>query len=716
MFFSKSKEKKAQLITADETIKEELFFEDRKTVKELIAPNGVNPNLLDYLVINDNGINLYTMCLYVTALPTSATFAVTFAPLFNSAGVTSSVFIEPMLDGKSSKQLDKRIIVLDSELSDAETAGDRNRFRKIRSKMKNAEQYAEDVESGNNRLFEVAFLFVLQAVTVDKLQMFVNDFHSVAREKGVELAACYGVHPEAFLSGYPTNKIYKGSYGIVSSSVIKKHVFDKGALSTIFNHTRSSFFHKNGVILGRNINTKQPITYDPYDQSHDSYSVVITGKPGSGKSATMKMLESRLSDFNYYMRTIDFESRGTQGEYAMLAKEIGGVSFLISPKSEHILNMFDVDIEELFDESTGIDYTTLNLAEKITNLVYLIMIIIKDGKEIEKFSEEKKMKRIITDEITNLYRERGIIDGEPDSLYEETRGFTADGKIASGKKKKKMPILSNLYKKILIQKKENTDVKYEEAYQVIIDTLKDYVRELHYCPKCMRFFTKEEYINHSKCPDCETSIIELVGTRPYYDGQSTVEISIETPYINYDISQLVEAERLIALLICMSIIKENYIKKNSINVKKARKMIVLVDEVTRTFVREEARIFVDDCYRTGRKRNVSMWTAAQALADFKGYKETEAIIKNANTLMMFKQDFQDRNFIKESTPLTDSQIDQVVTLGGDGENEDEKNARKGEMCLIDNGRVVFVKVDYLTSSEARFVETDMNKIQAMYKH
>jgi len=229
----------------------------------------------------------------------------------------------------------------------------------------------------------------------------------------------------------------------------------------------------------------------------------------------------------------------------------------------------------------------------------------------------------------------------------------------------------------------------------------------------MIFYTREEFNKHNKCT-CGVQIEEIHGTRPYFDGQSTVQTSPETPYINFDISQLIEDEKLIALLVCMSIIKENYIKKNSVNVKKAKKMIVLVDEVTKTFVREEAILFVDDCYRTGRKRHVSMWTAAQALADFKGHEKTEGIIKNANTIMLFKQEFQDREVIKKATPLTDSQIDQVVTLGGDSEELDEKNERKGEMCLIDNGKVVFVKVDYLTESEARFVETDMNKIQKMY--
>ena len=82
--------------------------------------------------------------------------------------------------------------------------------------------------------------------------------------------------------------------------------------------------------------------------------------------------------------------------------------------------------------------------------------------------------------------------------------------------------------------------------------------------------------------------------------------------------------------------------------------------------------------------------------------------------MLLKQDIMDRDFLKKATPLTDAEIDKVISQGGDPDDKDD-DSRKGELCLIDNGKVVFVKVDYLVESEADVVETDIRKIQKMHE-
>ena len=54
-----------------------------------------------------------------------------------------------------------------------------------------------------------------------------------------------------------------------------------------------------------------------------------------------------------------------------------------------------------------------------------------------------------------------------------------------------------------------------------------------------------------------------------------------------------------------------------------------------------------------------------------------------------------------------------MELGGDP--SDDKNLdRKGEVCIVDNGKVCFCKVDYLKHAEAVYVETDARYLQRMY--
>lgn len=698
----------------------ELFFESRKTVKELVSPLGVNPNPLDHMVVDDNGVELYTMCFYVDKLPRGSQFASTYASMFNFPGVTSTVFIEPLVDGASQKQLDKRINQLDAESIAAEKDRDRNRYRKVNNKMADAERYAMDVETGDNRLFMVAFLYVLQATTLDKLRRIVSDFHMVAREKTVECCACYSLHPEAFLSGYPTNRVYVGKKGLISETPVKWHYFDKNALVDIFNHTRSGFSHKNGIFAGHVINTGQPVLYDVYDSSHSGYGVIFSGKTGTGKSATIKMWATRYIDFGYKIRSIDFDARGTGGEYSIMAEGVGGINYQLKPDSKNILNLFEVDVTDEFDEMTQTEYKVLDLATKKSNLLRLIMTMIKDGREIEQFAQETFIKRIVLDAITECYNDRGIYHGKIESIYEKAK-HVVNGALSSGMVKKQLPTITDFYKKILIWEKENTNDFYNEPYRIILDSMKEYVRELYYCPSCIHFYTREEFESLKKdfegsCTDCSTKIAEIHGTKPYFDGQSTVQASLDTPHINFDISQIPEEERSVALLVCMDFMQENFIKKNSADPRKTQKMIMLIDEIHRGFRYPEARQFIDDAYRTYRKRHVSPWAATQALKDFDGYKETQSIVKQATTIILLKQDFQDKGYLAKATPLTSSQIDMVCDLGGDLDNEEDQKERKGEVCLIDNqSKVAFIKIDYLTDSESRIVETDMEKIRMMYK-
>ena len=714
------KKEKDVTISAKDTIEDHVFFPYRKSVKEQIAPIGVNPNPLDFMVLIDNETNIFTLCYYIHKMPKHTTFATTFSALFNYPNVTSSVFISPMLDGKASKLLDKRITSLETELIAARKAGDVNRIRKLELKTQETSNWARDIESGHNSLFEVAFLFVLQDTSLEQLRVKASEFHSRAREKGIDLVACYSAHPEAFVSAYPTNRIFYPSLGPLKGLSIKRHVMDKRAVATLFNHTRYEFSHKNGIVIGHNLSSGQLILYDPYDSSHDGYGVIVVGKTGSGKSATVKMLTTRFIDFDYKIRSIDFEPKGSVGEYSTACLAVGGINYQIHAKSDNIFNLFELDKEEIFDETTNTEYEDLRLSEMLSNLQYLQIALLKKGSEITDFSLLTFIKAIL-DEINHaLFAERGIIDGKVESLYTSPSSFSS---IHSGKVKKTLPTITEFYKKLLVASAQNENPHLELAYEIMIAGYKDYVRELYYCKinKEVLFFSKEEYeafpINSAQQKQYtynkkEYPIIKICGNKPYFDGQSTIVANSDTPWINIDISQLPTKEREIAILIGQNYLGESCVKKNSQNPKKASKMIVLIDELHKLFPIEEARRFIADAYRTYRKRNVSPWAITQFLSDFDGYDDTKALLKNATSIFMLKQEFQDKDFLRTTTPLTDSQIEKVCSLGH-GEDEDS-NSHKGELCLIDNNRVCFLKIDYLTGSESLVVETDINKIKTMY--
>ena len=172
------------------------------------------------------------------------------------------------------------------------------------------------------------------------------------------------------------------------------------------------------------------------------------------------MWASRYIDFGYKIRSIDFDARGTGGEYSIMAEAVGGINYQLKPDSKNILNLFEVDVTDEFDEMTQTEYKVLDLATKKSNLLRLIMTMIKDGREIEQFAQETFIKRIVLDAITECYNDRGIYHGKVESIYEKAK-YVVNGALSSGMVKKELPTITDFYKKILIWEKR----KYKRILQ-----------------------------------------------------------------------------------------------------------------------------------------------------------------------------------------------------------------------------------------------------------
>lgn len=401
-----------------------LFFAERKSLKEFLAPDAVDPNNYGYLKIQDAGQDVYVRSYYIDKMPRNATFGVTFADLYNFKYITSETRIDPIPSEKAVQMLDRQVIDLDTELATARKGGDRNRVRKIGQKMSDTEGWARDLEGGRNKLFNVTFLFHTHESSLEKLNAMGSDFHTKALGKNISVVSCYGVEPEAYKSGFPLNQMFKSRYGPIATMTAKVHQMDTYSLATIFNHTRSSFYHKNGVYLGRDLSSHRPITIDFYDQSLEAHNVIFAGKTGTGKSATIKMILSRSADFGLKYCSIDSEARGRQGEYSILTRRLGGVNFQICVNSEEIVNLFEVSSELEYDETTGQEDQTLHLIDKISILKGIIMTMITFGKADPSFEDATALNSIIGDMVAYLYEIRGIREGEPESLFANTAGYT----------------------------------------------------------------------------------------------------------------------------------------------------------------------------------------------------------------------------------------------------------------------------------------------------
>lgn len=705
-------------------------------IRKIIAPDAVNPAPNSYLVINDQDKEIFIRSLTISKMPKRTSFAKTFADLLDFPSCTSSIFIYPISEQAISKKIDRQIDILESEELAAE--GYTNRQRKLRGQAQEVEGWAVKVEAGEEKFFNVGFLFSIYGTSVEDLNKKSDEFRSLALNRGIDVTSCFAVQSEAYVSNMPMNRKVSINSPIIKSDTVKQFLMDRAALSSVFNYTEASFSHKDGIPLGRDLFTHKPFVFDIYDRSHDGYLVSINGKTGSGKSATIKMMCERYALFGYRFVAVDSQARkGTsEGEYASLAQILNGVSFQISSKGTNILNLFDVQESMTMDKdkgdvTSGVEHRTLELTDKITQVVNTIRTLMNGAATSANqmnidASLSTYLNRIITDCATEVYTDRGIKNGDADSLYEKGQ-TVVDGQLTSGVVPKKLPTISDFYIKALEKNRDNREAALTQAYSLLLYGLQDYVRELYYSEQSIHVLTPEEYMNAPnadgqpgqkiwKGPTGKWEFVhEIHGIRPYYDGQSTLAISRDCRFTNIDISQLPESEKVIARQVAIDFVNEQFIKKNSENIGSSDKLLAIFDEAHENFVFEYARKTLENVARTARKRNASLVLSTQTVREYENYTETQNILKQAAVKMICKQDMADYDYLKKTLALTDSQTNLICNyLGGNKVDEEGGGSnRRGEMCVIDGPNVAFIKVDYMKATEALSVETTAEELEKL---
>ena len=697
-------------------------------LRTMVEPDAIDPAPNSYCKIDDMGKELFVRTFTISALPRQVDFAKTFAELFDYPGCTSSVFILPENEQSTSKKMERQIVIVGGEYSSA--AGDPNRSRKLRNEYQELNTWAEQLESGEMKFFKVGFLFTFAEESLQALNKVSDGFRNKALIKSIIISNAYAVQAEAFEMNAPFNNLIQVESAIIKTKPIKYFDMDKYSLSTVFNYTQTRFSHKDGIVLGRDMESGDPIFYDLFDPTHDGFTMIIAGKTGSGKSAMIKMYVCRSTLYDYHYVCIDSQARKgvNEGEFAGPAQCVNGVNFRISTDSTVIMNPFELsETRKTVKEGMNNirEVITLELNDKISMLVHTLSTMVQRSKEFTTLESFLPVERILTDAVAAVYQDFGIREGDVDSLY--TMGtHVVNGEVMSGKVKKALPTMTDFYKKLLILSKNNADENLSIHYNLALMGIKDYVRELYYSADTYHFISQKEfetlrfregknkhlrmYLN----PDTgkEEEVVIVKGIRPYYDGQSNVSITPDCPFTNIDISGLPENDKLLARQIAMDVVNEMFIKKNSEDIKSARKLVFICDECHENFKLEPARQALDNIVRTARKRNVGIILASQTLEEYQNWEETKAILKQATTKFVFKQDFQDRDYLKESLGITDAQAEFIVgRLGGSGKDEENAKRHRGEVCIVDNKNVAFCKVDYLVRTERLPVDTDAREIE-----
>ena len=647
MFKKKQREQEEfQAERNDYTSNEEVRILHKKTIKELIAPAGIDASSIDHLEIISS-VKRYARSFFVSTLPRMCTFPELFRDMYMFGDINTSVYINPITESRSQNELNRTINEIETERIVAADRGNINRESTLTQKRFEAEQLRDEIAAGYNKLYEASVVATLFAYSLEDLERLTKLLSAEMSKSLVGIKSAWGRQEEAFKSNLP----------FVDNQINNTHTFDRRSMGTVFPFTTSEVGHPTGIPLGFNKQTGVPILFDNFHNSLTNYNMVIFAKSGAGKSVTMKTLISRSA----VLMGIQSLALDAEGEYSIVAESLGGVNVVLSPNSQTVINLFDIETEMVKDEITGREKTVLNVENKVEDVTQALLTMARGSTRSQEVNELTK--QIIAESVAEEYAAYGI-NSNPASLYEANMENSSD---VLGKRRKKMPTVGSWYKRLAKKAEENNNPDYRFHYSYLLKVMKQYIREYD-------------------------------GQMAYFDGQSTFDLLDGTLFINLDISQLEERfARPLAQQILLSWIWEKYVKKNSEDRRKAYKKRVLVDEAWMLLPYPEAVDFLNTMARRARKRNVSLAIISQRFQDFYEKPEVQAVLTSSDTKLLLAQDKSEIQYLKEVFKLSEGEAGFLVTCG------------RGEGLLKVGGDTAILQITP-TAKEFEFVETNINKL------
>ena len=635
-----------QIPRNDYTSNEPVKILRKKTIKELIAPSGVDASNIDHLVISSN-VKRYARSFFVSSLPRMCTFPELFRDMYLFGDINTSIYISPIQESRSQNELNRTINELETERIVAAERGNINRESSLTQKRLEAESLRDEIAAGFNKLYEASIVSTLFAYSLEDLDRLTKLLSTEMSKSLVGIKSAWGMQEEAFQSNLPLAK----------DKIKKTHTFDRRSMGTVFPFTTSEVGHSTGIPLGFNKQTGVPILFDNFHNSLTNYNMVIFAKSGAGKSVTMKTLISRSA----VLMGIQSLALDAEGEYSIVAESLGGVNVVLSPNSKTVINVFDIETEVVRDEITGRERAVLNVENKVEDVTQALLTMARGSTRSQDINEVTK--QIIAESVAQEYAAHGITN-DPLSLYESSSQGSTD---MLGRAKKQMPTIGSWYKRLQRNAENNTNPDYRFHYSYLLKVMKQYIREYD-------------------------------GQMAYFDGQSTFDLLDGTLFINLDISQLEERfARPLAQQILLSWIWEKYVKKNSEDRRKAAKKRVLVDEAWMLLPYPEAVDFLNTMARRARKRNVSLAIISQRFQDFYEKPEVQAVLTSSDTKLLLAQDKSEIQYLKEVFKLSEGEAGFLVTCN------------KGEGLLKVGGDTAILQITP-TAKEFEFVETNLNKM------
>lgn len=593
---NKNEDKDSDIVELDE---KGVLEKGQRTIKDFIAPSSIDRSNPDHLVVNNKYVKSYVL----NGLPTYS-YVGLLSDLYEYNGeMDTALYIEPTDTHIAHSELTDKITEYETQLAIEKSKGSIKNIGKLTNTLQQLYMQRDSLERNHEDLFYVQAYCNLYADDVNDLNRRHTMLMNNLKGKKVSLMPAYRQQDDNYKNVMPYGKVYTGE---------RFRSINTGGVTGLFPFYNSDIIHENGIILGENLSTNMLVMLDAFDRSIvSSGNTTILGRTGSGKSYLVKLMIIRSTFHNIQTVIIDPEK-----EYSAITKALCGSNIVLSPKSKHTINPFDLEEEsetDDFGEPTG--RVVVDIQGKIADMLNLIGVMHMDG-----FTGKQTSACAII--LNQLYADFGFTT-DPKSLYVTESMWDPNTEIFyHAGDKKPMPTFSDFHDRL--QKYAN-----DKQDKDIIDLAES-----------LKMFRRGEVYGMF---DCQTSDdIDLANS----------------PVINFDVSELEEnILRPIGMYVALTWAWEKFAKKNV-----EQKKQVIVDEAWQ-MLKEElpgaeySADFLEVTSRRIRKRRGNLIVASQSFKEFIQSEKGQAVLTNSPINIFLRQASHDVNSVKNTFLLSQGEVD-----------------------------------------------------------
>ncbi|PGT80579.1 VirB4 family type IV secretion system protein [Bacillus sp. AFS040349] len=656
---------------------QDLLFDSKPTIWDVIAPDGITINSEDHGVIKQSlGSKTFFRPFFIPRDGYPRKMQTNWLYSITSSG-EADVMVDVHKVGKTDaiRLLQRQLTMLESNLNFQTKRGNIDQINDLKTKIFDTEQLMSEIQFSENDIYNVSTQGALYAQSEKELNHYSEMIEDEMSGQFFKIAPTWSRVKKGFRSVIPT-----GNNEIPDSL----RNIDRRALGTFSPFISGSGKFIGGVPIGVNKITGQLEFINSFGTDEvrpQNYNFGITGIPGSGKSLAMKLKVAReKSGGNVWACIIDPE-----GEMTKLTKRLGGINLNISEEENICINpcaisatdiLLDEDEDEeleWLEESDEKEIVTRDgktyirfvpLREK-QNEILAFFDIIARGKN----SEEEGLsvfERNYLEEAIKFVFDSLEITSHPASLY-QNEVVEIDGQVIQSKVRKPEPTISDIYN--YLTHKYSKEMRAARLIAAIRPFLKD-------------------------------------GSKPIFDGQTYLGKGItqslnSARLVNFNISKMEEGFlKPIAYHVILNYLWE-YFAKNSENATK--KKFIYCDELWQFLDNDLTVSFFEKVARRARKRNCGFCWATQDFVRILQHPKARGILQATFTTLYMQQNKIDEKQIRENFDLSDGEIE--ILFG---------NPDKGEGILRVGKSSVWLQTNP-SEDELTFIESNQAVLEELLK-